>query len=571
MRRLLSVGLLLGWLSGCLGARPLTEPMGPPVPIYSDNPLLIPLADPQMVWEGVVDVVDDYFKIEREEPVRLFGDTLTEGRLDTFHEVGTTWLEPWRYDSADGYERLESTLQSIRRRAQVRVIPAQGGFLLDVAVYKELEDVKRPAHASAGAATFRTEGSLTRVVSPIGEQEVNKGWIALGRDRALEQRILSHVQQRLRVTGLAPSAPLAPAVQPDAPRSQPDLLPSPPGTPSSPANCRFGASNATSAPREHVTYRFDLPDELPAWLPGEPDWPGCSDPGVEGRAPEIGFAPTFETGPPAGSGDPCLWLPPTLDREIGPDPQRSEDMTQPWSGLWRSELRPFLSDMGSDYGLLYSRRGLLLLSVGVGGAAVLANTSLDEHFRQWHDEHVFTHDLSRFAYVVKEFGDGRYWAPFYVLCALAGRLHEPSPGWDAVGQWGDRSLRAFLLGGPPVLVLQWVLGASRPDESIGSHWRPFQDINSVSGHAFIGGISFLSAAMMTDNLALKSALYAASILPAWARVIQDKHYLSQALLGWWIAYLSASAVDWTEQSKSAWLVTPVLMDGGVGVCCVRSW
>ncbi len=141
MRRLLSVGLLLGWLSGCLGARPLTEPMGPPVPIYSDNPLLIPLADPQMVWEGVVDVVDDYFKIEREEPVRLFGDTLTEGRLDTFHEVGTTWLEPWRYDSADGYERLESTLQSIRRRAQVRVIPAQVGDQRDgfLAVEGEVE------------------------------------------------------------------------------------------------------------------------------------------------------------------------------------------------------------------------------------------------------------------------------------------------------------------------------------------------------------------------------------------------------------------------------------------------
>jgi membrane-associated phospholipid phosphatase len=133
-------------------------------------------------------------------------------------------------------------------------------------------------------------------------------------------------------------------------------------------------------------------------------------------------------------------------------------------------------------------------------------------------------------------------------------------------------LRSFIVGGPAVLVLQRVLGATRPEvHTHGSRWVPFYAANSVSGHAFVGGISFINAAMITDNVPLKSALYAASVLPAWSRVIQDKHYLSQAILGWWMAYLSASAVDWTENSKSDWLVTPVMSDEGISVCWTRTW
>jgi hypothetical protein len=112
-------------------------------------------------------------------------------------------FEPWRHDSVGPYEKLESTLQSVRRRAVVRVVPSQGGYLVDVAVFKELEDVARPAHATAGAATFRNDSSLTRVVDPIGEQEVTAGWIPKGRDIALEQRI---IEQLLARTG-GPSRP----------------------------------------------------------------------------------------------------------------------------------------------------------------------------------------------------------------------------------------------------------------------------------------------------------------------------------------------------------------------------
>ncbi|MEZ6069860.1 MAG: hypothetical protein R3C10_06170 [Pirellulales bacterium] len=93
-----------------------------------------------------------------------------------------------------------------------------------------------------------------------------------------------------------------------------------------------------------------------------------------------------------------------------------------------------------------------------------------------------------------------------------------------------------------MLALQAVTGASRPGESTSeSHWKPFDDNNGVSGHAFMGAIPFMSAAKMTDNIWFKGALYAASALPAMSRVSDDDHYFSQAFLGWWMAYMAASA------------------------------
>lgn len=179
--------------TGCTG--PPLSPLGPPP--LAQNPAFVPVANGDYVFQQVVDVVDDYFTIDHEEPVRTYEGAITEGRIDTFPETGSTVFEPWRGDSANGYERLESTLQSIRRTATVRVIPTDGGFLVDVAVVEELEDVQRPDYATVGEATFRHDGSLQRYSEPILGQPANYGWIPQGRDLALEQRILADICGRV--------------------------------------------------------------------------------------------------------------------------------------------------------------------------------------------------------------------------------------------------------------------------------------------------------------------------------------------------------------------------------------
>ena len=92
---------------------------------------------------------------------------LTEGRIDTYPVTGATLLEPWRGDSVTNYDRLEATLQSIRRRCFVRVIPEPASYLIDVQVFKELEDLPRPTMSTAGAATFNTSAADDRGTQPL--------------------------------------------------------------------------------------------------------------------------------------------------------------------------------------------------------------------------------------------------------------------------------------------------------------------------------------------------------------------------------------------------------------------
>jgi hypothetical protein len=196
MHRAAAVWSLLVMLGGCASQAPLAAPIGEPIQMLAENPVFLPGTNHEFAWETLVDVVDDYFQVAHEEPMRLLGNVLTEGRLETLPEVGATLFEPWRRDSVGSEQRLESTLQSIRRYAQVRAIPAEGGFWFEVAVFKELEDVVQPENSTAGAAIFRNDSSLVRVESPVGEQEINRGWIPLGRDSALEQEMIAELQAR---------------------------------------------------------------------------------------------------------------------------------------------------------------------------------------------------------------------------------------------------------------------------------------------------------------------------------------------------------------------------------------
>jgi hypothetical protein len=195
MHRLV-LALFLSTLAGCAAVPPYGAGCDQATQVVYANPSLIGVANPDLVWENVEDVIDDYFQVRREEPVRQVGDVLTEGRLETFPAVGATLFEPWRHDSANSCEKLESTLQSIRRYAVVRVIPSERGYWVDVTVSKELEDVVSPSHSTPGRATFQLNAPLSRVVNPVCDEEIHAGWIPRGRDTALEQRILEQLLAR---------------------------------------------------------------------------------------------------------------------------------------------------------------------------------------------------------------------------------------------------------------------------------------------------------------------------------------------------------------------------------------
>ena len=87
--------------SAAVSAGVCAGPDPPPPPVVYANPALIPIADPQCAWETIVDVVDDYFRIKDETPVRIVGNCTTDGSLTTFPQVSPTIFEPWRHDTVD--------------------------------------------------------------------------------------------------------------------------------------------------------------------------------------------------------------------------------------------------------------------------------------------------------------------------------------------------------------------------------------------------------------------------------------------------------------------------------------
>ncbi|MDE2508917.1 MAG: hypothetical protein KGM43_17060, partial [Planctomycetota bacterium] len=101
-------------------------------------------------------------------------------------------------DSVGVGDRLESTLQTIRRFAIVQIDPApEGGYAIKVEVRKQMEDLIKPDRQAAGRAVFNNEIPVNRSRETIGPIPLPVGWIDRGRDAKLEQVIANKIRDKL--------------------------------------------------------------------------------------------------------------------------------------------------------------------------------------------------------------------------------------------------------------------------------------------------------------------------------------------------------------------------------------
>lgn len=157
------------------------------VPMTTSNPMFVPASNHEQLWERTVDVLHAYqFPVERENKL--------DGVIATAYKPGASILEPWHPDSVTGVDRLESTFQSIRRKATVSMTPVDGGYLVGVTVDKEIEDPDRLIINSQGYATFPQAEPLRRDLDAVVGPTTPEGWYSLGRDANLEQSLLQSLQ-----------------------------------------------------------------------------------------------------------------------------------------------------------------------------------------------------------------------------------------------------------------------------------------------------------------------------------------------------------------------------------------
>ncbi|MCP4176100.1 MAG: hypothetical protein GY758_35615 [Fuerstiella sp.] len=175
---LLAVITASGCLSGTLPGRTL----------QGANAIQVPVERYDLIWERAVAVLNNYhFVIARESKL--------EGVIETQYRAGSNLLEPWHHDSVGYASKLESTLQSIRRRVVVTFQnTADNMLIVSVRADKQIEDVPGLAANYEGGATFRDSDPLQRDLDQVVGQSGPSRWISRGTDPALEVELLSQIR-----------------------------------------------------------------------------------------------------------------------------------------------------------------------------------------------------------------------------------------------------------------------------------------------------------------------------------------------------------------------------------------
>ena len=180
LKRVLSSIMCCAMTCGCLSSPPKAMEAGSAFQMSSDYR--------DAMWEHAVVVLHrNHFQVARESKL--------EGIIETNYRGGSSVLEPWHHDSVGLENRLESTLQSIRRRVIVNMQADGSGMMtVGVRVDKEIEDLPGLAANYEGGATFQESQPLTRDLDQVVGQSGPSRWLSIGRDPLLERQLLSQIQ-----------------------------------------------------------------------------------------------------------------------------------------------------------------------------------------------------------------------------------------------------------------------------------------------------------------------------------------------------------------------------------------
>jgi len=185
------VGLtLLACLGGCLGPRKDQ---------YQSSATITATADTrERLWRSAQETLRDHrFELDRVDR--------SAGVITTKYVTSQSVFEFWRHDVDTREDLWESTLNPVRRRVEVDVVPAEQSATnrVSVAVYKQRISSPDRQFNSTGAV-YQYFGEV--LPSTTGQERVtaaDERWVDIGRDPAMEQYLLNSI---LNGAGVASSA-----------------------------------------------------------------------------------------------------------------------------------------------------------------------------------------------------------------------------------------------------------------------------------------------------------------------------------------------------------------------------
>ena len=80
----------------------------------------------------------------------------------------------------------------------------------------------------------------------------------------------------------------------------------------------------------------------------------------------------------------------------------------------------------------------------------------------------------------------------------------------------------------------------------------------MSGHTFLGAVPFLAVYSLTDKIWLRYTAVTLSTFVGISRINDDRHYLSQVIGGWSMAFIAAHTIlrNQVPDKKMSLMVTP---------------
>lgn len=189
---LATVQLLLS-LGGCAS--------GPQVNVSSPFPLELASRSNQAdrMWLAIQETL-------RKSHYRLDRVDRRAGVITTMPENSQHFFEFWRRDVATTRDFWEATLNPIRRRIEVSVaVDGDQWRSVSVAVFKQRFSSADRQFNSTGAAYQFFAKSLPSTTGQYSVETIRDKWIDMGRDEALERRLLALLLDRAGIAQTEPS------------------------------------------------------------------------------------------------------------------------------------------------------------------------------------------------------------------------------------------------------------------------------------------------------------------------------------------------------------------------------
>lgn len=161
--------------------------------LVSERKITMPArsADADRLWDAVCDTL-------REHRYRLDRVDRNSGVVTTLPVISAHVLEFWRKDVATRRDLWESTLNPIRRWAEVTVAAAGDDTWAGISISVHKERLSSPDRQfnSTGAAYQYFGNQLPSTMGLARITEAHDQWLSMGRDGAMEDYLLSVIFER---------------------------------------------------------------------------------------------------------------------------------------------------------------------------------------------------------------------------------------------------------------------------------------------------------------------------------------------------------------------------------------